>query len=173
MTEKKIKSKQKKNVVVLPIKRTIKGSAKARRNAARLAAVQCVYQMQQNGMNAEQVLGDYVNNRLGLEEDGQVYVAADTETLRAILTGVETNHAILVEMVDKTLNEARNFSRQEQLIQAILLCGAEELFVHHDLDTALIISGYVEVAKAFYEGREPAMINATLDSLAKTLRPTP
>jgi N utilization substance protein B len=170
--DKKPKAKTKKNVVILPVKRTIKGSAKARRNAARLAAVQCVYQMQQNGMSAEQILGDYVNNRLGLEEDGQIYVAADTDSLRSILVGVETNKAQLIEMLDKTLNEQRNLARQEQILQSILLCGAEELFAHHDVDTALIISGYVEVAKAFYEGREPAMINATLDSLAKVLRAT-
>lgn len=168
MTEKK---KTKKNVVILPVKRTIKGSAKARRNAARLAAVQCLYQMQQNGMNAEQVLGDYVNNRYGLEEDGDVYVAADTEVLRSILTGVEERQAQLVEMLDKTLEPARPLARQEQILQAILLCGAEELFAHPETDAALIISGYVEVAKAFYDGREPAMINAALDALGKALRP--
>ena len=95
---------KKKNVVQLPLKRTIKGSAKARRNAARLAAVQCLYQMQQNGMNAEQALGDYVNNRLGIEEDGNVYVAADMEVLRTILTGIEERHALLKEMVDKALD---------------------------------------------------------------------
>lgn len=167
MTEKKTK----KNVIVLPVKRTIKGSAKARRNAARLAAVQCLYQMQQNGMSAEQALGDYVNNRLGLEEDGTVYVAADTEILRSILTGVEERHALLTEMLDKTLTQARALNAQEQILQAVLLCGAEELFAHPETDTAIIISGYVEVAKAFYEGREPAMVNAALDALAKVIRP--
>jgi N utilization substance protein B len=162
--------KIKKNVIILPLKRTIKGSAKARRNAARLAAVQCLYQMQQNGMNAEQVLGDYVNNRLGLEEDGDVYVAADTTILRAILTGVEERLAQLNIMLDTILEPQRPLAKQEQIIQSILLCGAEELFAHPETDSALIISGYVEVAKAFYEGREPALINAALDSLAKSIR---
>ncbi len=161
---------KKKNVVQLPLKRTIKGSAKARRNAARLAAVQCLYQMQQNGMNAEQALGDYVNNRLGIEEDGNVYVAADMEVLRTILTGIEERHALLKEMVDKALDPSRPLVRQEQIIQAILLCGAEELFAHPETDAAIIISSYVEVGKAFYDGREPAMINAALDALAKVVR---
>ncbi len=167
MTDKK---KTKKNVIPLPIKRTIKGSAKARRNAARLAAVQCLYQMRQNGMTAEQVMGDYVNNRLGLEEDGDVYVAADTESLRTILSGVEERYDQLLEMLTKTLDPARSFDRLEQILQAVLLCGAEELFAHPETDAALIISGYVEVAKAFYDGREPAMINAALDALAKGVR---
>lgn len=156
--------------LAMPVKRSIKGSAKARRNAARLAAVQCLHQMRQNGMNAEQALGDYVAHRLGIEEDGMVYVAADTELLRAILTGVEANLTLLTEMVGKALDETRAFERQEQLIQAILLCGAEELYAHPETDKPLILSGYVEVAKAFYEGREPAMINAALDNLAKVLR---
>lgn len=166
MTSKKKKSN------VIPIKRQIKGSAKARRNAARLAAVQCIYQMRQNGMNAEQALGDYVNNRLGLEEDGDVFVAADTELLRAIVTGVETRQSLLTEMLQKEMQEAgKPFDRQEELIQSILLCGAEELFSHPETDKPLILNSYVEVAKAFYEGREPALVNAALDSLAKVLRP--
>ncbi len=162
----------KKKPVPVPIKRQIKGSAKARRNAARLAAVQCVYQMRQNGMNAEQALGDYVNNRMGVEEDGEVFVAADTDLLRAIVTGAEERLPLLTEMLENALDPSKPFNRQEQLIQAILLCGAEELFGHPETDKALILSGYVEVAKAFYEGREPAMVNAALDALAKVLRPS-
>jgi len=162
----------KKKAIPIPIKRQIKGSAKARRNAARLAAVQCVYQMRQNGMTAEQALGDYVNNRMGVEEDGEVFVAADTELLRVIVTGTEERLPQLTEMLENALDPSKPFNRQEQLIQAILLCGAEELFGHPETDKALILSGYVEVAKAFYEGREPAMVNAALDALAKVLRPT-
>jgi N utilization substance protein B len=161
----------KKKITPPPIKRQIKGSAKARRNAARLAAVQCLYQMRQNGMNAEQVLGDYANNRLGIAEDGDIYVAADPVVLRGILTGVEERLELLVEMVGKALDPTRPLDRQEQLIQSILLCGAEELFAHPETDTALILSNYVEVAKAFYDGREPAMVNAALDALAKAIRP--
>lgn len=160
----------KKKIVLPPVKRQIKGSAKARRNASRLAAVQCLYQMRQNGMNAEQVLGDYANNRMGIAEDGDVYVAADPVLLRAILTGVEERMDLLVEMTGAALGPTRPLERQEQLIQSILLCGAEELFAHPETDTPLILSNYVEVAKAFYDGREPAMVNAALDTLAKTIR---
>ena len=161
----------KKKTPVPTVKRQIKGSAKARRSSARLAAVQCLYQMRQNGMTAEQALGDYANNRLGLEEDGVLYVAADPVLLRAILTGTEERAELLAEMTDKALDPIRPLERQEQLIQCILLCGAEELFAHPETDTPLILSGYVDVAKAFYEGREPGMINATLDQMAQVIRP--
>ena len=164
---------KKKKTNVIPIKRQIKGSAKARRNAARLAAVQCLYQMRQNGMDAEQALGDYVNNRLGIEEDGDVFVAADTDLLRKIVTGVEEHSIELNEILQRVTEEAgKPFDRQEQLIQSILLCGAEELFAHSETDKALILSSYVEVAKAFYEGREPGLVNAALDALAGVIRPS-
>lgn len=160
----------KKKITVAPIKRQIKGSAKARRNASRLAAVQCLYQMIQNGMDAEQVLGDYTNNRMGIAEDGDMYVAADQVLLRSILTGVVERKDMLTEMMNNAMGPTRPFDRQEQLIQCILLCGAEELFAHPEIDTPLILSNYVEVAKAFYDGREPAMVNAALDTLAKAIR---
>lgn len=162
---------KKKKIAPPPIKRQIKGSAKARRNAARLVAVQCLYQMRQNGMDAEQALGDYVHNRMGVEEDNDVYVAADMVMLRAILTGIEERKDLLTEMTAKVLEPNRTLERQEQIIQSILLCGAEELFAHPETDTALIVSNYVEVAKAFYDGREPGMVNAALDALAKAIRP--
>jgi N utilization substance protein B len=165
------KSPKAKKIAPPPIKRQIKGSAKARRNAARLAAVQCLYQMRQNGMDAEQVLGDYANNRMGLSEDGELYVAADQVLLRSILTGVEERLELLTEITGNALDPARPMARQEQIIQCILLCGAEELFAHPETDIALILSNYVEVAKAFYEGREPAMVNAALDAMAKAIRP--
>lgn len=161
---------KKKKIAPPPIKRQIKGSAKARRNAARLAAVQCLYQMRQNGMDAEQVLGDYSNNRMGLEEDGDVYVAADMILLRHILTGVEERMELLTEITTNSMDTAHPLERQQQLIQCILLCGAEELFAHPQTDTALILANYVEVAKAFYDGREPAMVNAALDAMAKGIR---
>lgn len=160
----------KKKIAPPPIKRQIKGSAKARRNASRLAAVQGLYQMRQNGMNAEQALGDYANNRMGIAEDGELYVAADPVLLRVILTGVEERLELLTDMLNAALGPTRPLERQEQLIQSILICGAEELFAHPETDTALILNNYVEVGKAFYEGREPAMINAALDTLAKTIR---
>ncbi|MDB5478537.1 MAG: nusB [Alphaproteobacteria bacterium] len=163
--------KARKSLPIPIVKRQIKGSAKARRNASRLAAVQCLYQMRQNGMNAEQALGDYAHNRMGLEEDGNVYVAADMVLLRGILTGVEERMDLLTEMMGQALNNDRSLASQEQLIQCILLCGAEELFAHPETDTALILANYVEVGKAFYEGREPGMINAALDALAKVIRP--
>lgn len=154
-----------------PIKRVLKGSAVARRNAARLAAVQCLYQMQQTAIDAEQALHDYMLHRYGIEEEGELFVAADMELLRALMTGVEEHQAMLQDMLEKAFTDGnRPFGRQELLVQLILTVGIEELFSHPQTETALIIHSYVEVAKAFYTDRTPSLVNAILDKVAKIVR---
>ena len=155
-----------------PVKRVLKGSAVARRNAARLAAVQCLYQMQQSKQDAEQVLHDYMIHRYGIEEEGQLFVAADMDLLRALMTGVEERATLLHGMLTKAFADGnRPFDRQELLVQFILTVGTEELFSHPQTETALIIHSYVEVAKAFYTDRTPSLVNAVLDQIAKIVRP--
>jgi N utilization substance protein B len=167
----KPRASSKKKPEPAPIKRVLKGSAVARRNAARLAAVQCLYQMQQGHMDAEQALADYVHHRYGIEEEGELFVAADMDLLRSLVVGVEARNDMLQEMLVKIFNDGnRPFERQELLVQFMLKTGAEELFSMPDTETALIISSYVDVAKAFYADRTPTMINAVLDQIAKTIR---
>jgi N utilization substance protein B len=155
-----------------PVKRVVKGSAVARRNAARLAAVQCLYQMQHSKQDAEQALHDYMLHRYGIEEEGELFVAADMELLRALMTGVEDHATMLQDMLAKAFTDGnRPFERQELLVQYILTVGAEELYTHAQTETPLIIHSYVEVAKAFYQDRTPSLVNAVLDKIAKVLRP--
>lgn len=154
-----------------PIKRVVKGSAVARRNAARLAAVQCLYQMQQGRIDAEQVLADYMHHRYGVEEEGELFVAADMELLRSLVMGVDERDSLLNDMLDKVFSDGnRPFARQELLVQLVLKTGAEEIFSHPQTETPLIISSYVDVAKAFYADRTPTLVNAVLDKIAKTIR---
>lgn len=168
---KKPRASSKKKPEPAPVKRVVKGSAVARRNAARLAAVQCLYQMQQSNIDAEQALHHYLLHRYGIEEEGTLFVAADMELLRALMTGVEERHAMLNGMLEAAFTDgSRPFARQELLVQLILTVGAEELFSHPETETPLIIHSYVEVAKAFYSDRTPSLVNAVLDQIAKTIR---
>ncbi len=167
------KRASKKKPPLPPVKRVVKGSAVARRNAARLAAVQCLYQMQQSKQDAEHVLHDYMLHRYGIEEEGQLFVAADMELLRTLMTGVEERAGMLQTMLEQAFADGnRPFARQELLVQFILTVGTEELFSHPQTETPLIIHSYVEVAKAFYSDRTPSLVNAVLDKIAKTIRMT-
>jgi N utilization substance protein B len=152
-------------------RRTGGGSAKARRKAARLAAVQALYQVDLSGTNAESVLGEFIKHRLGHEVDGDTYVAADPQLFSDILRGASARRAELDGMLASCLDATWPVERLELLMRAILRAGAFELLVHVDTHPRIVISEYVDVSHAFFAGREPAMVNGVLDKLARAIRP--
>lgn len=154
----------------MSVKRQVKGSAKAKKSAARLAAVQSMYQMQQTGIDSETAIRDYVAHRMGIEEEGTLFVAADTDLLEKILSGVQLRHGDIEPILNAALSEKNPLERQEMLIKCILCCGVFEILEHSDVDTGIIINDYVDVAKSFYEGKESGFINAVLDKTAKKIR---
>jgi transcription antitermination protein NusB len=152
-------------------RRTGGGSAKARRKAARLAAVQALYQIELSGNNAESVLGEFIKHRLGHEVDGDTYVAADPQLFSDILRGASARREELDGMLVSCLDATWPMERLERLTRAILRAGAFELLVHVDTHPRIVISEYVDVSHAFFAGREPAMVNGVLDKLARSIRP--
>jgi N utilization substance protein B len=152
-------------------RRTGGGSAKARRKAARLAAVQALYQVELSGTNAEAVLGEFIKHRLGHEVDGDTYVAADPQLFSDILRGASARREELDGMLASCLDATWPVERLELIMRAILRAGAFELLVHVDTHPRIIISEYVDVSHAFFAGREPAMVNGVLDKLARAIRP--
>lgn len=145
-----------------------KPSKKARLVAARLAAVQAIYQMAMlPSMSARDVLDDYVESRMGRPVEGDDYVPADLDLMAKIVTGVSENRDVLRDMVLGALNG----KKPEPLIQAILFCGMFELMAHSETDAPVIINDYVNVAHGFYEQAEAGLVNAALDRQARELRP--
>ena len=156
--------------------RTGGGSAKARRKAARLAAVQALYQIDLNqieptGIAVESVIGEFINHRLGEEIDGAKFVAADPQLFADIVRGAAHRRAEVDGMLAAALEPRYALDRMELLMRAILRAGAYELFVHNDTHPRILISEYVDVAHAFFAAREPGMVNGVLDHVARALRP--
>jgi N utilization substance protein B len=145
------------------------GSAKARRSAARLAAVQVLYQMEFNSQGAKEALSDFIDTRIGFELDGDVFVPADRELLTSIINGVFDKQAELNDLVKAQLAQ-KDKTQVDPILEAILLAACYELMAHHDIDAPIIISDYLNVAHAFYEDGAPKMINAILDTVSKALR---
>jgi N utilization substance protein B len=145
-----------------------KGSAKARRSAARLLAVQAVYQMHENEQGAAPVIREFLDHRAGMEVDGEKMVHPDKEHFSKLVQGVEEMREQLADMVAKNRN--RQSGEKEPLLQSIFLCGTYELMMFQDIDFPIIISDYVHVAQAFYDESESKMVNAVLDSIRKTVR---
>ena len=150
---------------------SLKSSATAMRNAARLMAVQAVYQMAVNQEPAALIVNEYLGLRKNMEWEGETMVAPDESLFRDIVLGVNERISDLAEIVaaNKTQREGQ-LPQNEPLLQAVLLCGAYELLAHQDVDFPIIISSYMDVAKAFFTGHEPGLINGVLDSIRKVTR---
>ncbi|MEX2618110.1 MAG: transcription antitermination factor NusB [Alphaproteobacteria bacterium] len=141
-----------------------------RRSAARLAAVQALYQLELAGGVAETVVGEFNRYRFGGELDGQQLVEADPALFGELVLGVMQRRDEIDERLKSVLQGDWDFSSLELLIREILRAGAFEILMRPDIDPPLSISEYVDVAKAFFEKREPALINGILDRLARETR---
>jgi N utilization substance protein B len=141
-----------------------------RRGAARLAAVQALYQLDMNGGKPEAVIQEFVKHRLGQELDGDTYGGADEALFRAIVGGAAARREELDNIIAAVLPDAWPLDRLESILHQILRCGVYELAEAPEIPGPVVISEYVGVADAFYQGKEPGMVNAVLDRLARELR---
>ncbi|MCL2469302.1 MAG: hypothetical protein FWF24_03615 [Alphaproteobacteria bacterium] len=143
---------------------------------ARLAAVQVLYQDSYEQEDLALILKRYTQEPSLLlngdeADEPPIMQKPDTLLLSQIAYGVVKDHAALSEMVMGAVDQKISAARLENLLRSILLAGAFELYNHTETDAALIISDYVDVARAFFNGKEPGLVNAVLDKLAKKLRP--
>lgn len=141
-----------------------------KRGVARLAAVQALYQMDVAGTGVIEVVAEYEAHRLGKEVDGMQYLDADPQWFRAIVAGVVAEQTSLDPMIRQALTEDWPLSRLDSTLRAILRAGIWELKNRPDVPTAVIVSEYIDIAKAFYTEEEPKLVNAVLDRLAFELR---
>lgn len=164
-------------VILKPIEREIekaavkgnKGSAKARRTAARLAAVQVLYQMGLNNQAAAEAVEEFIRHRVGFNLDGDVFVPADADLLRDIVHGVQERWMDIEQVRSAALAEGGR-SDVEAILEAILRAGIFELIGQPETDKGIIISDYLSVTAGFYEGGETKLVNAILDNIAKKVR---
>ncbi len=143
---------------------------KGSRSAARLGAVQALYQITSNSEPTSLVIAQFVDTRLGQELDGDRYFPADEELFADIVAGVSNRVKDIDQALAATLKGSLSLPRMETLIVAILRAGAYELMARPDMPTAVIINEYVDLAHAFYDQKEPGLVNGILDTVAKTAR---
>lgn len=141
-----------------------------KRGAARLAAVQALYQMDVTGSGLKQTIAEYEAHRLGKEIDGAQYRAADPQWFRAILTGVYEDQKVIDPMIRNALPPDWPLSRLDSTLRALLRAGTHELLRRKEVPVAVIVSEYVDIAGAFYDAEEPRLANAVLDRLAREIR---
>ena len=152
-------------------KTTSRGSLKARKTAARLFAVQAVYQAIQNKEPPSKLHDEFITYRIGMDldesSDNSQMVVPDQPLFRSILAGVTDRWGDLQQIITPRLKVSNDV---EPLLTAILVCGAYELMAHHDIDAPIILSDYINITSSFFESSEPKLVNAVLDAVSKELR---
>lgn len=147
------------------------GSAGSR-SAARLGAVQALYQIEQSGDDVEpvRVIFEFTEHRLGREVDGDLYAQADIKLFSDIVAGVAARREDIDKAISGALSVKWKLSRLEIIMASILRGGTYELMARPDIPKAVVINEYMDVAHAFYPDDQPAFVNGVLDRLAKELR---
>lgn len=145
--------------------------AVAARSAARLGAVQALYQLDVSDAAApESVVQEFLDHRLGHEIEGAQYANADTEFFRDLVTGAFAERDELDKHIITALAQGWPLGRLETIVRAILRAGVYELLRRVDVPTKVVLNEYVEVAKAFYDDDAPGFINGVLNKLAQDIR---
>ena len=143
------------------------------RSAARLAAVQALYQQEMEETPLPRLLKEFHDHRLGaLIEDAQ-YVDAEREFFDDVVTGVAARCAEIDAAISARLADGWSLARLDRPMRAILRAGAYELLARRDVPVGSVISEYVDVAHAFYDKRESGFVNGLLDAIAKEARAAP
>jgi len=147
------------------------GSNARRRSAARLATVQALYQIELSGGAPESVVQEFLEHRLAEQLDEAELTEADPEFLAMLVSGVAGESALLDDMLSAVLAEGWPVERLETLLRLILRAGAYELGYLPEIPARVIITEYVRLAQAFFDGKEPGLANGVLDRMAHSLRP--
>jgi len=141
-----------------------------RRGAARLAAVQALYQMNLSATPLNDILAEFESHWIGREVEGEKYLPAEAAFFRDVVGGVVAEQRRLDPMIDTALAKGWPLKRIETVLRAILRAGAYELDQKRDVPARVVVSEYVDVANAFVDRDETGMVNAVLDQLARQLR---
>ncbi|HWY66753.1 MAG TPA: transcription antitermination factor NusB [Rhizomicrobium sp.] len=135
------------------------------RHAARLGAVQALYQMEISGGGAEEVAQEFADYRFQ-----DLPVPPDADFFAAVVNGVPQHQVEIDRAIAGSLSQTWKLERVDSILRAILRCGVYELVARKDVPARVVIDEYVAVAGAFFGADEPGFINGALDSIARRKR---
>ena len=139
------------------------------RSAARLAALQALYQLEITGIAPEDVIGEFIEHRFGRNlESGMP--RHDEAFFADLVHGVLKHQVEIDRSIARALAAGWTLGRIDSILRALLRSAAYELVARRDVPAKVVIDEYVELARDFFEGNEPGFVNAVLDSLARQKR---
>ena len=141
------------------------------RAAARLAAVQALYQHEMEATAIPALLHEFHNHRLGATIEDAEYADADVDFFDDLVKGTHARHEEIDGLIAGRLASGWSLARLDKPMKAILRAGTYELLARADVPAKTAITEYVDVAHAFYEKREAGFVNGILDAIGKQVRP--
>jgi N utilization substance protein B len=140
------------------------------RSAARLAAVQALYQLDMEKSGIAKLLAEFHAHRLGAEIEDVQYADAEVSFFDDVVSGVDARRAEIDAMVESKLGEQWKIGRIDKTMLQILRAGTYELIARPDVPVATVIAEYIDVAHAFFDEKDAKFVNGLLDSVAKVVR---
>jgi transcription antitermination protein NusB len=141
------------------------------RRQARLAAIQALYQMDLAQTGIDQVISEFLAFRFGTDAEDPATANADAQHFERLVRAAVERQREIDPLLDQQLAAGWRLKRVDAIVRAILRAGVTELIDRSDVPPRVVISEFVDVANAFFEGDEPKVVNAVLDKLARRLRP--
>lgn len=140
------------------------------RSAARLAAVQALYQMDMEKVGLARLLDEFHSHRLGAEIEDAQYAEAEVDFFDDVVAGVNARRVEIDALIEARLDEMWKMSRLDKTMLQILRCGTYELIARADIPTGAVIDEYMDVAHAFFDKKDAKFVNGLLDAVAKDMR---
>ncbi len=141
------------------------------KSAARLYAVQALFQMEQSGQDADSVMREFEDFRFGADYDGDEMAEGDVDLFRLLINTSVERQALLDQMTDRALVAKWPINRIDPTLRSLFRVSGAEM-IEGDAPPKVVISEFVDVAKAFFpDGREPKFVNAVLDHMAREAKP--
>jgi N utilization substance protein B len=147
-----------------------KPSPSRRRSAARLAAVQALYQRHMEATPLARLLDEFHQHRLGQEIEDAQYVRAEVEFFDDVVSGVVAREDEIDALLSERLAAGWRIERLDKTLLQILRAGTYELIARPDIPVGTTISEYLDVAHAFFDASEAKVVNGVLDAVAKAVR---
>lgn len=140
------------------------------RTAARVAAVQALYQMDVAATDLTEVIGQFEAFHFGADAEERSLADADRDFFRSLVQGVVQRQREIDPLIDQQLADGWRLTRIDSILRAVLRAATLELMVRSDVPARVVITEYVNMAHAFLGGDEPRVVNGVLDKLARRLR---
>ena len=140
------------------------------RSAARLAAVQALYQLEMEQVPLARLLHEFHEHRLGATIEDATYASAEQAFFDDIVSGADARREEIDALIAGRLAEGWTLERLDKPMKALLRAGTYELIARADVPVGSVIDEYLDVADAFYDKKERGFVNGLLDSIAKAVR---